>query len=83
MPALTSPRTFSEIDRRDIIRELPGVYGWVRHRWGDKAPRIEVLENMFVVHSPGIGLEGFDWKPLDYALVAIKRKEQAIYNRQF
>ena len=81
MPALTAARTFPEIAARDIIRELPGVYGFLRYRWGDLTPRIDVLEDMFVVHCDGLGID-FDWKPLDYALVAVQRKELSISKRQ-
>jgi hypothetical protein len=81
MPALTSARTFPNIDGRDIIRELPGVYGFLRYRWGDLTPRIDVLDDMFVVHCDGLGGDDFDWKPLDYALVAIQRKELSISKR--
>lgn len=70
------------VPKKKIVAQIHGVYGFLKHKLRmTQIPRIEVLDDMFVVHTTGISADEKTWSVLDTVMDAILLKEKSIFIR--
>jgi|TARA_B110000908_G_C10242393_1_gene446808 hypothetical protein len=82
MVALTFPRQYQSVPKEVILAQIPGVYGYLKHAMQQpRVPRIEVLDDLFVVHDGNLETDDNAWRNVERVMTVIVRKEKSLFNK--